>query len=260
MEEIAQIEALRTKIEAKGILPDSMKQKINYRFRLLWNFHSNSMEGNTLTEQETRSVMVGNITIQGKPIKDVIEMRGHDEVIDKILKIGKGELHISEKRIKEIHQAIMFEEDENQRSKIGKWKTEDNYIYNSRGERFDFVPFREIPSQMHELINWLNAETETIRNGKKETITAVRLAWEFHLRYLTIHPFYDGNGRTARILTNLILISFGFPPIYITLKEKANYYSYLSEIQIYDAPPNLFYSFLNQSLIRSQTLFLSFLD
>jgi Fic family protein len=77
---------------------------------------------------------------------------------------------------------------------------------------------------------------------------------------LTIHPFYDGNGRTARILTNLILISFGFPPIYIESKEKDTYYRYLSEIQIYNANSDLFYSFMNTLLLRSLQVVLEIIN
>ena len=65
--------------------------------------------------------MVGNLTVGGKPIKDVLEIKGHDEVIADILKIGKGELRLSEKRIKEIHKGIMYEEDKEKEKKIGIW-------------------------------------------------------------------------------------------------------------------------------------------
>ncbi len=93
------------------MLPADLLKKINYKFRLEWNYTSNSMEGNSLTRSETRSVMIGNITVDGKPIKDILEIKGHDEVISNIIKTGKGELNISEKRIKEIHTGIMHEED-----------------------------------------------------------------------------------------------------------------------------------------------------
>jgi Fic family protein len=149
--QLDEINELQTRIQSVGDWSEDLKNKINYQFRLAWNFHSNNMEGNTLTEQETRSVMVGNITIHGKPLKDVIEMNGHDEVISKILKMGKGELTISERRIKEIHATILFEGEESKRIAIGQWKTEDNYIYNYRGERFNFTTHREVPVQMHQL-------------------------------------------------------------------------------------------------------------
>ena len=107
-----QIDLLQQKIDAHGVLSTEVKKKINYKFRLDWNYYSNSMEGNTLTMDETRSVMVGNINIENKPIKDLLEMTGHDKVITEILRIGKGEIRLSEARIKEIHKGIMHEEND----------------------------------------------------------------------------------------------------------------------------------------------------
>ena len=87
-QKLLQIDELQQKINSYGKLPDALVKKINYKFRLEWNYTSNSMEGNTLTREETRSVMIGNITVDNKPIKDILEIKGHDEIINTILKIG----------------------------------------------------------------------------------------------------------------------------------------------------------------------------
>lgn len=112
-------EQLQLQIAAHEKLSEEVLKRVNYKFRLDWNFYSNSMEGNTLTEKETRSVMINNITLEGKPLKDVLQMKGHDEVISEILKIGKSEIRLLEKQIKEIHKAIMREDDPEQQKKIG---------------------------------------------------------------------------------------------------------------------------------------------
>ena len=246
-EKLQTIAQLQQAIEQHGKLKDDLLKKINYKFRLEWNYTSNSMEGNSLTKQETRSVMVGNITVDGKPIKDVLEIKGHDEVITHILQMGKGELNISEKRIKEVHKAIIHEEDPAKQKQVGIWKTQPNYLHNYKGERFDFVAPAEVPERMHQLINELNVR----KNNIKSSIDAVDLACWFHLEYITIHPFYDGNGRTARIFTNLILISYGLPPLYIKEEERNAYYQYLADIQGYGGSPELFYEFMADRLIRS---------
>src|SRR5688572_19987400 len=106
-DKLFQIDQLQEAIDKNGKLGSEMLKKINNKFRLEWNYHSNNIEGNSLSRRETRTVMVGNITIDGKPLKDVYEMHQHDEIITSILKIGKGELNISEKRIKDIHFALM---------------------------------------------------------------------------------------------------------------------------------------------------------
>jgi Fic family protein len=251
-EKLQIIDTLKAEIDAHGKLSPEILRKINYKFRLDWNYYSNKMEGNTLTKDETRSIMIGNVTIHGKPIRDVLEMRGHDDAIDAILKIGKGELNISERRIKDLHSAIMHEETEENKAKIGSWKAVDNYVLNYKGERFDFTRSEDVAEEMHTLINWLSAENE--KQGKKGALHPALLAIEFHLRYVTIHPFYDGNGRTARILMNLILISKGFPPLIIKTEEKERYHQYIADIQGYGGNKDFYYGLMLDLLIRSLEL------
>ncbi|RYX83233.1 Fic family protein, partial [bacterium] len=254
IDKLNQLDLLQANIQKHGSLSTEILNKINYKFRLEWNYTSNSMEGNSLTKRETRTVMVGLVDVNDKPIKDVMEIRQHDAVISAIMKIGKGELNISETRIKQIHKGIMYEEDPEKLKYVGEWKNTDNYLYNIAGERFDFVSHTEVKERIHLLINWLNTEKEKIAQGKKETIHPAILAFQFHLDYLTIHPFYDGNGRTARILSNLILIAYGFPPFYIKGDEKEKYYQYLTDIQSYGGNPDLFYEFMSDLLLRSMQI------
>ena len=249
-----QVDSLKAKIESFGELKAELKKKINYKFRLDWNYYSNSMEGNTLTMDETRSVMVGNITVEGKPLKDIMEIKGHDEIISDILKIGIGEMRLSEARIKEIHKGIMHEEDVQKRAQIGVWKKEPNYLYNYKGERFDFAAPAEVPELMHNLLNKTNAAIDAIRANKKDAPHPLDVAIQFHLDYIIIHPFYDGNGRTARILTNLLLISFGYPPFWVKNNETSIYNQYLGDIQGYGGDPNLFFEYCADMVLRSERL------
>jgi Fic family protein len=257
---IAEVDRLDRLIRKHGPLGAELLKKVNYKFRLEWNYYSNSMEGNTLTLPETRTVMVGNITVDGKPIRDVMEMKGHDDVISTILQLGKGDLNISEKRIKEIHAGILYEEDPEKRKLIGTWKTAPNYIYNYKNERFDFADWREVPERMHHLVDWLAAENNKIKRGDNDALHPVLLAFKFHLDYITIHPFYDGNGRTSRILTNLILISHGYQPVYVKTKEREIYYQYLADIQGYGGEPDLFYTFMAGLLLRSERIVLDAIE
>lgn len=251
-----QVDLLQQKINAHGELSADVKKKINYKFRLDWNYYSNSMEGNTLTMDETRSVMVGNLTVGGKPIKDVLEIKGHDEIISEILQIGKGEARLSEARIREIHIGIMHEEDEAKKKKISVWKTEPNYIYNYKNERFDFASPDEVPSRMHDLLNKTNAAIDAIQHNKKDAPHPLDVALDFHLNFVSIHPFYDGNGRTARILTNLLLISFSYPPFWVKTNERSIYNQYIGDIQGYGGNPDLFFEFIADTILRSQQLVL----
>ncbi|NVK66656.1 MAG: Fic family protein [Flavobacteriales bacterium] len=214
------------------------------------------MEGNSLTRIETKQLMMDNVTIDGKSFKDISEMRGHDEVVQEIFKIGKGDIRISEKRIKNMHKAIMHEDDPAKRDFIGKWKTTDNHLINYRGEKFYFLPHSEVPDAMHELLNETNADIDALKSGKKDRKHPVLIAFDFHLKYVRIHPFYDGNGRTARLLTNLLLISFGYPPFLLSEKSRESYNRILAEIQGYGGDSKDFHVLLGNLLIESQQLVL----
>ncbi len=250
------IDAIKEQISINGTLSKEQLNKINNKFRLEWNFNSNSMEGNTLTIEETRSVMVGNLDVHQKPIKDVLEMKGHDAVILEILKIGKGELRLSERRIKDIHRGIMHEEDPEEKKKIGEWKTKNNEIINNKGEKYTFTDWQMVPEKMHDLLNRVNASIDAIQSKQKNAPHPIDVALTFHLEYLEIHPFYDGNGRTARILTNLILISLGYTPFWISKSERDVYYNYISDIQGYGGKKEAFYQFVSGLIQRSEQLVL----
>lgn len=254
--QLKHVDELKRQIDAFGEFPVEIRKQINYQFRWDWNYYSNAMEGNTLTKEETRSVMVGNLTVGGKPIKDVFEMHGHDKVVLEILALGKGNVRLSEKRIKEIHSAIMHEENPAQQQLIGQWKVSPNHVINYKGEKFDFSEPNEVPERMHELLNRVNAGLDAINRQEKSAPNPVELALRFHIDYLTIHPFYDGNGRTARLLTNLLLIGLGYPPIIIRKEDKAAYYRYLADVQGYGGSPDLLLGFMAELLIRSQQMVL----
>lgn len=257
---LLKIDSLQYQIDANGNLDETVKKRIQYKFRLDWNYYSNAMEGNSLTKQETRSVMMNNITINGKPIRDVMEVKGHDDAVLEILKISKGEVRLSEKRILEMHKAIIHEEDPEKEGQVGRWKTGANFMQNYRGERFDFLAPELVADAMHELLNKTNAQIDAFYHAKKESWHPAVIAFYFHLEYVKIHPFYDGNGRTARLLMNLLLISFGFPPVILNLENKERYYSLLTDIQGYGGNPDLFYEFMGELLIQSQELVLDAMD
>jgi Fic family protein len=250
-EKLQQINELQEAINTHGKIPVDILKKINYKFRLEWNYTSNSMEGNSLTRNETRSVMIGNITVDNKPLKDILEIKGHDEVVVNILKIGKGELNISERRIRDIHRSIMNEDDPAKKDMPGNWKKVNNYLYSYKKERIDFAPPEDVPVLMHDLVNKLNAAQEKITRGDKDSIHPLILASRFHLDFVTIHPFYDGNGRMSRILSNMILVTNGYPPFYIKENERLAYYQYLGDIQVYGGDADLFYEYMAGLLLRS---------
>lgn len=249
------IERLQGKINSYEKIDDETLGKINHKIRLDWNYYSNRMEGGTLTKPETRQVMLG-MSVGAKPLNDVKEMNGHDKAVQEILHVAKGNLRISENRIKNMHRLIMSEDDKEKEALIGEWKKENNEVINYKGEKQLFLDHKEVPEKVHDLLNRTNAELDAYFAGNKQKRHPLFIAVDFHLDYLFIHPFYDGNGRTARLLTNLILIRCGYPPIIITDTYKEVYYRLISEVQTYGADKELFYSFMGARLMDTQRLIL----
>ncbi|HLM00714.1 MAG TPA: Fic family protein [Pyrinomonadaceae bacterium] len=224
------------------------------KFRLDWNYHSNNIEGNSLTYGETKALILFGITAQGKPLKDHFEITGHNEAINWILEIVKDERPLTETFIRELHTLLLKEssykealtpEGKPTRRKIevGKYKTQPNHVITVTGETFYFAAPEETPAKMQELTEWFKNEKE------KTDVNPIILAALFHYRFIRIHPFDDGNGRVARILMNFILMQFGYPPVIIKTEDKENYYAVLRLADVGELQP--FIEYIMQNLIRS---------
>ncbi|MEM6802559.1 MAG: Fic family protein [Bacteroidota bacterium] len=223
--------------------------------KLEWNFHSNSIEGNTLSFSETRSFILWGITAKGKPFRDYLEMRGHNEALNKLYEIVQKDINITENLIKEFHKLILVEPYTDKEAEInpGNWKKLPNYLYSPTGERIDFVAPEEVPSSMSKLINWTNNQiSPPKRKKKKYDLHPLLIAAGFHSEFIKIHPFGDGNGRMARIFSNLILMLCGYTPAIIKLDERNDYYTALN-ISSLDNPEQLAIC-LGQAVVNSLEL------
>ncbi|MFK8102649.1 MAG: Fic family protein [Saprospiraceae bacterium] len=248
---------LKKELDKLRPLSTEAEQAIMYKFRLDWNYHSNNIEGNSLSYGETKALLLHGITAQGKPLKDHFEITGHDEAIKWIMDILKQERPLTEKFIRELHRLILktpYEVDAitpeglptKRKIAIGAYKTTPNHVKTATGEIFKFATPEETPAKMKELIDWFRAETAS--NEFDPIATAIL----FHYKFIGIHPFDDGNGRTVRILMNFILMSNGYPPAIIKTEEKENYYAALRQADAGIMEP--FIDFVGDSLVKSLQL------
>ncbi|MCU0326841.1 MAG: Fic family protein [Spirosomaceae bacterium] len=232
MEEI--IKAIRLKAELDALRPIDKEREaiILQKFRLDWNYHSNNLEGNSLTYGETKALILFGITAQGKPLKDHFEITGHNEAISWIYDVIKGDYPLTENFIRELHTLLLkqpYEVDAitadgqptKKKIEIGKYKSIPNHVKTVTGEIFRFATPEETPAMMYDLLNWYNEKKES------PDVNPIILAAEFHYKFIRIHPFDDGNGRIARILMNFILMQFGYPPVIVKTEDKANYFAAL---------------------------------
>ncbi|MCB0840066.1 MAG: Fic family protein [Bacteroidetes bacterium] len=225
---------LKAELDALRPLKKEDEMRIMQKFRLDWNYHSNHLEGNTLTYGETKALILFGITAQGKPLKDHFEITGHDEAIKWVIDIVKQKRPLTENFIRELHKLILKEPYEvdaitpdgqptKKRVNIGEYKTSPNHVKTKTGEIFRFATPEETPALMNDLILWYRNKSDN-----KEA-NPILLAAEFHYKFIRIHPFDDGNGRTARILMNFILMQFGYPPVIIKTEDKENYFAALRQ-------------------------------
>lgn len=225
---------LKAELDLLRPLKKEDELRIMQKFRLDWNYHSNHLEGNSLTYGETKALILFGITAQGKPLKDHFEITGHDEAIKWVMDIVNEDRPLSENFIRELHKLVLKESYEVQaltpdgqptkkKVNIGQYKTLANHVKTNTGEIFRFATPEETPVLMGELIAWYRLKRQEV------DVNPILLAAEFHYRYIRIHPFDDGNGRTARIIMNFILMQFGYPPVVIKTEDKERYFAALRQ-------------------------------
>ncbi len=245
---------LKTELDELRPISEEVEARIMQKFRLDWNYHSNNLEGNSLTFGETKALILFGITAQGKPLKDHFEITGHNEAINWVLQVVKKERPLSENFIRELHTLILKEPYEvaaitsdglptRKRVEIGSYKKTPNHVKTKTGEIFYFATPEETPAKMHDLLEWYRAKLD------EADVNPILLAAEFHYKFICIHPFDDGNGRTARILMNFILMQFAYPPAVIKTTEKENYFSVLRQADAGIFEP--FLEFIAQNLNHS---------
>lgn len=177
-----------------------------------WTYNSNAIEGNTLTLKETKVVLENGITIQGKTLKEHLEAINHKDAIEYIYELVKNKATLTENDIRSIHYLVLKEID---KENAGKYRTENVRIAGAK-----HIPPRhiDVPFEMQKLID---------RYGKWNNLHPVVRASYLHGEFVKIHPFIDGNGRTARLLLNLELMKNGYPPVVIKVEKRHDYYEAL---------------------------------
>jgi Fic family protein len=193
---LKRIDELKAKIDQFRPLDKSLLKQIREYFRIGLTYSSNALEGNSLTETETKVVIEDGITIGGKPLKDHYEAIGHSEAYDLIYRLA-GKKEIREKHIKDLHKVFFFRIDP---KNAGKYRKERVIITGS-----EFLP--PSPNKVPALMESLDQEIPALR----KKFHPVHFAAFLHRELVTIHPFTDGNGRTARLLMNLALLQDGYP-------------------------------------------------
>lgn len=226
------LDALQAELDALRPLTDEQAGRAMQRLRLEWTYHSNAIEGNSLTYGETRALLMHGVTAQGKPLKDHLDIRRHGEAIEYIESFIRSEDPVRVDLIKEIHLRLMGDEYEiiaetpngdrvKRTVEGGVYKEHPNNVKTGTGEIHYYASPLEVPGRMAELVEWLDSVEARAAHP------VVRAAL-FHHRFVEIHPFPDGNGRVSRMLMNVLLMRDGYVPAVIRQENRPAYYGALA--------------------------------
>ncbi|HLL00812.1 MAG TPA: Fic family protein [Myxococcaceae bacterium] len=197
-------------------------QSLKHWFRIHHTYHSNAIEGNRLTLPETRAVIEDGITIAGKPMKDHLEAVNLAQALDFIESLAKGDTPLEEREVRDIHAIVLRTIEP---AEAGTYRR-----INVRISGSDHAPPEalHVPERMREFGAWLSGE----KAEHPVVVAAMAHTW-----FETIHPFIDGNGRTGRLLANLLLMRHGYPVTVLRVEERARYYAALDKSHTGDLTP-----------------------
>jgi len=199
-------------------LPDSIVRNLDDWFRVELTYSSNAIEGNTLTRQETALVVEKGLTVGGKSLTEHLEATNHAHALDWIKeRLKRKPEQITEKDILHIHGIILKTIDDNN---AGCYRSVPVRI---SGSTVIMPNPLKVPSLMEEFCSWIK---------QKKDMHPAELASEVHYRLVTIHPFVDGNGRTARLIMNMILLMEGYPTAIIRKNDRLSYIASLEKAQL----------------------------
>lgn len=214
-------------------LSSTKQQELLEILRTMWTHNSTALEGNTLNLGETQFVLSEGLTISGKPLKDHKEVMGHATAIDLLYGMVSSELTIN--KIKQLHKAVQTDVVFDIDKPYGEFKVFPNGTYLLLdGQSQSYHPYSkpiDVPKLMLSLVDLIES------CSPKDIDEAIRMYAITHLVFGQVHPFWDGNGRIARLISNLILLRAGFAPLVIPAKRRQEYIAILSRYSAqFEAP------------------------
>jgi Fic family protein len=226
-------------------LPPELVKNLEDWFRVELTYTSNAIEGNTLTRQETALVVEKGITVEGKSLKEHLEAINHAQALEFIKTlIKKKREELKEVDILDIHKIILAKIDD---TNAGRYRTVPVRI---AGSTVVMPNAMKVPDLMKEFIKWLTSPNKN---------HAIKISANAHYKLVSIHPFVDGNGRTARLLMNLLLMQNGYPPALIRKEDRRRYINSIEQGQL---KGNLqdYYEIILEAVERSLDIYLEALE
>lgn len=233
---LAKIAEKKKEIDALGPLDPALLKNLDDWYRVELSYTSNALEGNTLTRQEAALVIEKDISIEGKRLNELIEMKNHAEAVDIVRKFTSTEGAtgvITLPWLLDVHRGILKKIDD---TNAGRLRTVPIRV---AGSMSIFPNPVKVPELMASLVEWL----ANVESAPKKSVDA-------HYRLVSIHPFTDGNGRVARLLMNAILMQNDYPPLVIPKESRRAYVTSLEKGQTTGETSD-YYRFMYERLLAS---------
>ena len=238
---LERINQKKQSLDALRPLPSSAINRLQDEMVVEWIYNSNAIEGNTLTLRETRLILETGLTIGGKSLREHFEVTNHQKAIEYVEALVQEDEEISAFHVRQIHHLVLAQ------------------IDNENAGAYRNLPVRiagasHIPPEPWQILS-LVQEWEEWLNGESLIFHPVERAALAHHKLVSIHPFIDGNGRTARLVMNLLLMRQGYPPTIILKVNRQQYYRVLAQADHNNEAPLT--NFVGRAVERSLILYLN---
>jgi Fic family protein len=213
---LTSIAAKRKRLDELRPLSPRALANLEHYYDIELTYTSNAIEGNTLSPVETTLVIEKGITVGSKPLKDHLEALDHYDAIRYVRELARREMPVTESDVRNLHKLVMHR---SAPQIAGQYADLSRYV-RTESARYTFPPPAEVPALMGDFAAWLGSAPHIPQT-----------AFDAHRRLADIHPFNDGNGRTARLLMNLILIRGSYPPVAVRPEDRLEYIGSLQQEQ-----------------------------
>jgi Fic family protein len=237
---LSRIEDKKSKLDSLRPMPVAAVNRLKEQFTVEWIYNSNAIEGSTLTLRETQLILETGLTIGGKSLREHFEVTNHKEAIEYVEALADKKEPISAFHVRQIHKLVLSQIDDENAGQYRKTEVRIAGAKHIPPEAWD------IPQRMTDWESWLK--------DSQKKIHPVELAAQAHHRLVAIHPFIDGNGRTARLVMNLILFKQGYPPAVILRVNRKQYYQILMQADTGKNDPLV--NFVGRAVDHSLALYL----
>lgn len=244
-EKLLRLEVKKKRLDGYKPLPKELVKNLEEWFRIELTYTSNAIEGNTLTRQETAMVVDEGLTVEGKSLTEHQEAINHAQAFDYIQTLAnKKRQDLTERDVLDIHSIILNKIDD---SNKGRYR---NVAVRLKGSETILPNPLKVPELMEEFVKWLQSDNPD---------HPISIALDAHFKLVSAHPFIDGNGRTARLLMNLLLMQEGYPLAIIRKEDRGAYINSLEKGQTRNVLAD-YYELMLEAVNRSLDIYLEALE